>query len=230
MKYDFFSQFDKTFFITLSSSKERIENVKNIINKYNINNSVIYYITKLPDIYLKCSSLFPSLKIKYYDDNTINNYYTYSNVFSCAINHLNIVKITYELGLNNILICEDDVNFIDYNLLNKISKLIPNDYDIIKFANDGNPEKMKKIDENSINEDNNIFSKIILNDLNLSTMCYALSRSGMKKYIDYILKINDLYISDCIFNELLKYYNNNINIYRSNYYICPKKDFISTII
>lgn len=223
-----FNYFDKVIFLTLSDSYDRHKNIKYHINKFNIINSYIYYSTKLPEIYLKCSNLFPTLKSEYYDN--MNNKYVYANNFSVSINHLNIIKICYELGYKNILICEDDITLIDYkehnNLIyNTILENIPKDYDIIKFNNDCTKQEILNV--NDLKQP--IFHKLSYNNniTNYGTSFYALSRNGMKKYIDYLLITNEL-SEDLIFNRLLK--NTNMNIYAMYKKITKQSDFESTIL
>ena len=130
------------------------------------------------------------------------------------IYHYNIIKTSYERGFNSILICEDDVNFIDNkNTILDVFNRIPKDYDIIKFYNlcdtDYFEKDLKITTYKKINY-------ILQNRGGLgSAMIYALSRNGMKIYIDYV-ETYGLMVSDDIFLplfELCKLYSlDNLSI------------------
>lgn len=225
----FFDFFDKVIFLTLSNNYERHKNINNIINKFKIKNSYIYYSTKRPSIDLKCSTLFPQLKTDYYNAIELTNKYIYANNFNVSLNHFTIIKIAYELGYNNILICEDDVSFIDSNLLDLLINKIDFDYDIIKFSDDTMIQETLTLDY--LNNEEilfNLFNKKSLPEhfCNLSSQCYALSRNGMKIYIDYVLS-NEILCEDLIFKELIK--NTDIKLYGSKYKLITN-EFESTII
>lgn len=224
IKTKFFDYFDKVIFLTLSDSYERHKNIQNQINKFNIKNYHIYYSTKLPEIYLKCSRLFPSLKLEYYDNIEKYNKYIYANNFSVSINHLNIIKISYELGYNKILILEDDINFNEYegDMYDKIIDYIPEDYDLLKFDNDDCFDTLQKKDLVK-----SPFVKMNKDNYNFHSNFYSLSRNGMKIYIDYLLKTTNL-CEDLIFTELLR--NTNINAYTINQKIISPLNIQSTIL
>ena len=225
IKTKFFDYFDKVIFLTLSDAYERHQNIQNQINRFNIKNYYIYYSTKLPNIYLKCSNLFPQLKTDYYEDIKKYNKYIYANNFSVSINHLNIIKIFYELGYNKILILEDDINLNEYDgsIYDKIIDYIPENYDLLKFNNDD--YKYDDLQENDLI--NPIFIKMDENEPNYGSNFYALSRNGMKIYIDYLLETSNL-CEDLIFTQLLK--NTNIKGYTFNKKIISPLNIKSTIL
>lgn len=179
------NKFDEIFCILSVDNELRVENTKNVFEKYDIQN-VKYVYTCKKSIYHNIKDNYPSLRDDYYDkkyekDNTI-----YNRVFDCALNHYNIIKTSYLRGLNNILVFEDDINFVvDKNVVDNIIKMIPDDYDIIKFYN-GDDELYYPI----TTYDNIQFNINMVNrekwKCYWSMIMVGYSRKGMKAYIDYI--------------------------------------------
>lgn len=72
-------------------------------------------------------------------DGNTDNYnlgYPYDNELAGAISHLNAIKKAKELNLKNVLILEDDVEFIDNlnHLFPFFIKQVPNDWDGLNFG------------------------------------------------------------------------------------------------
>ncbi len=119
---------------------------------------------------------------------------------------------------------EDDIKFdVDKSVLEKAISLIPNDYDLIRFWS------TEYIAENlsAYNGEEDLYVKITDrgNIVSNSTLCYALSRKGMERYIKVM---DDMFIpADVPFN----YFNvNKLNVYRLNYKVCePNNSFKSDI-
>lgn len=224
----FFDSFDKVWFLTLSDSYERHQNIINTINKYKITNADIYYGVKNKNLYQIIGDNLETLHTDYYDYVQQTNQSIYSNVANTTTNHYNVIKISYDLGYNHILICEDDITFIDNEFLNLIHNNLNFDYDIIKFVNDSHIEENNQYNE--LKNLNNQLFKLVNKESEgvfLSSECYALSRSGMKKYIDFFNEGN-IYPSDVIFYYLLK--NININMYILKYNISKKSNYKSNIV
>ena len=55
-------------------------------------------------------------------------------VVDCALGHYRIIKTDYELGVQNLLVMEDDIRFLlDLDLLGEIIATLPQDYDHAKL-------------------------------------------------------------------------------------------------
>lgn len=70
------------------------------------------------------------------DGKEIDLPYPHASELGGTISHLNVIKKAKELNLENVLILEDDVEFVsDLNIqLEKIFQLLPNDWDMIYFG------------------------------------------------------------------------------------------------
>lgn len=208
--------FDEIYMILLIESETRKKNVNDFLYKFNSSNDVkIIETVKKP-------------WMNFLIDDNINycNYkkgYETISAFDCAINHYNIIKSSYEKGLNRIMIIEDDANFIcNIDEYIKIINDIPNDADILHFI-------PNEIVINNFHKDSSwLYYKIYDNKLRIrnkngrwSTIMYILNRNGMKYFIDYYdnnLTIADKPLFD--FKSDLNYYVCNKpvinNLYKSN--------------
>lgn len=116
----------------------------------------------------------------------IINYHDHANkskpyIALVAYHHYCCIKEAYELGYNNILIMENDIEFLkDITKLNRYINNIPN-YDICCFDwlfNNINLIKLHKI------PNNDRFLEFSGSSQLFTAACYALSRRGMKYIID----------------------------------------------
>ena len=231
------TKFDEIFVIHLADNKERMLNIDEQFLKLEIK-PTIYYTTKRP-FSNKIANVFrPQIETDYYNKKSIENNDVYGNVFNCTLAHYDIIKTSYERGLERILICEDDICFCDdLNLIHKYFNVFPEDYDIIKYhssyfrySNIKTVGFVKYLNDTSglqYNGSGDIYS----------TLCYSLNRSGMKYYIDFI--DNCFVAADipfCIFDKNVKdvIFKNNIkypNIFNINNKICwPIQKYDSSIV
>ena len=108
--------FDKIYCINLDRRTDRWEECQKIFSKHN-------------------------LKVERFSatDGSKENYnlgYPYDSELAGAISHTKVIEKARELNLKNVLILEDDVNFLDdlENLFTKFINNIPNDWDGILFG------------------------------------------------------------------------------------------------
>tara|TARA_B100000282_G_scaffold259755_1_gene207733 strand:- start:580 stop:1224 length:645 start_codon:yes stop_codon:yes gene_type:complete len=96
--------FKNAFFINLERRKDRLEHVKNELNKMNIK-----------------GERFKGIE-------------TTDGAIGCTLSHIRLLEIAIENNLENIFICEDDITFLDCDLLklqiNKFKKNIK-DWDVL---------------------------------------------------------------------------------------------------
>lgn len=220
--------FDKVFILHLAENKERYNHLKNECKRLNIEDQVSIWWTCFKPISNFIGEKIESLKHPYYDYYKQFNKDVYGRVFNCAFEHYNIIKTSYLRGYNNILILEDDFKFInDVYSIEYIFNNLPKDYDILKFYT----SFINIINENTIfniNKDNIFFNKIdTYKEYYTSTLCYALSRKGMKTIID--IYEQHLMPSDNIFLEINKN-NIDLNIYINRYVCIYPNDSISNIL
>lgn len=168
--------FDKIFFITLADDKDRVENVKKQIDKLGIQDkSEIKYNCIDPYNYI-CGKLL--MDDVYY----LSRPNSLGAVFGSTYTHYNIIKTSYLLGLNNILICEDDVNFCDdLNLIEETFNNLPKDYCCVKFHTSGHVWGSIKYENDLPNQE---YFKDNFDYKCMSVLCYALDRNGMEKFIN----------------------------------------------
>ena len=127
--------------------------------------------------------------------------------YHCTREHYTMIKIAYELKYNYILIFEDDIKLINKSYWDIFMNNIPNDFDILRLGGHVNKQF---IDGPMLYQQNIYWTK---SNIPLwSTNGYALSRNGMKYYLDYIEK------SYCVADEPL-YNLNQINNFHLNYYV-----------
>lgn len=122
------------------------------------------------------------------------------------LQHYNIIKQSYLLGYDRILVLEDDITLLkDKDLLKSYLDNIPSDYDLILFD-------WIQIKGDNYSEDyNKYYYKI---NSGLTTGLYSLSRSGMKIMIHMMESI--IMNADQYFLDLKhKNYNLNRDQYRS---------------
>lgn len=220
--------FDKIFILHLAENKDRLDNINNEIKRLGIEDKTNIWWTCFRKISTEIGNNLPLLKYNgFYENYKKYNPDIYGRVFNCSFEHYTIIKTAYLRGFNHILILEDDFKFIDdINSIEYVFNNLPDDYDVIKFfytylfkfSNKFNYEK----DKNS-----KLFTKINnFNENNYgSTLCYALSRKGMKHLIELYDK--KFQVADVIFFDVDC---KNINTYLSNYIIVHENNSISNIL
>ena len=75
--------------------------------------NVRYTYTFNKPIYNNVRESYPLLQTIPYDEAyNGGNKTVYNRVFDCALNHYNIIKSAYKRNVNNLLVFEDDINFV----------------------------------------------------------------------------------------------------------------------
>ena len=213
--------FDKIYCLHMAENEIRYQNMMSEFDRLNIKDQVEIWWTCKRKISSKIGDYLESLHSIFYNYKRKHNEDLYGGVFNCSFEHYTIIKQAYIRGFNSILIFEDDITFnkhISVEEIYNIFNSIPDDYDIIKFYNE-NLDKSKILDEVTYisNNEQNIYN------YSLSSLCYALSRNGMKKYIE---KMDDKFeIADRILDTLkndkeVKYYTLSNNV------ICNTMDYM----
>lgn len=100
--------------------------------------------------------------------------------YHCTREHYTMIKIAYNLGYKYILVFEDDVKCIKKSLWNQFMNNIPDDFDILRlggYIGFQNPNQQ-------LFDQGKLWEKLTFSLW--STTAYALSRNGMKYYLDYV--------------------------------------------
>lgn len=110
--------------------------------------------------------------------------FTKPNEYDCSRNHYSMIKQAYDLGWDEILIIEDDLQFIkDPSIWDTYLAAIPKDYDIIQFGGfTADPKIIKYLTAEDLwfkHKDVGVWT----------TSMYALSRKGMSFYLAFMDKI-----------------------------------------
>ena len=208
-------KFDEVHCILSLGREDRIQNVNKVFNEYDIKDVHFTYSFNKP-IYKNIRNSYPSIITPFYDSLNEKDHIIYNRVFDCALNHYNIIKSAYLRNLNNILVFEDDINFVvNKNIVNKVIDLIPEDYDILKFYNGDDQLHLELTTENNIEYTKHF--KLFYDFYSCVMVGY--SRKGMKAYIDKIEE-NGIAACDIYYEHLIK--ENKINVYRlTSYFINP---------
>lgn len=178
--------FDEIYVLHCVDVPERKEHVIKQLQKMDIHNYKIWETCVCKSINYILAKNFESLFTDYYKG--FKNDIVFANVFDVAYNFYKIIKVAYIKGYNHILLIEDDINFtIDKNTFDEYIRQIPNDYDILKFSWIASyPLDYVNI-ENYIKKNNNALYVKYKNEFNLHyNGMFALSRNGMKYFIDYM--------------------------------------------
>jgi len=206
--------FDKIYCLHLSEDKDREIQIKKEFRFLGITKQVEIWWTCKRNISNKIGKLLSTLHTAFYNEYSEGNDSLYGNVFNCSFEHYSIIKQAYLRGFKNILIIEDDILFNrDKEKIKYILNNIPSDYDIIKFFNEFTNDLYNNKPIQFIND------KTDLKPYTISSLCYAISRNGMKIYIEEMDK--KFRIADVILDEL----KNNENI---NFYCLSQNDFCSS--
>ena len=171
-------KFDHIFVLTLSSRLDMrdaiLNQLKNIGYDQNIySNLELFYATPFPYNKTIAIELNESLNCRF----------SFPNEFDCARNHYSIVKRSFDLGYEHILIMEDDIRFLkDQNKFIEYLDAIPEDFDILQFSCYCKNEKLDKY----LNCEDLWFKH---DDVGCwTTAMYALSRKGMQYYLTFMNK------------------------------------------
>lgn len=172
-------KFDHIFILSLSSRKDRqyaiLDQLKNIgYNPDKKSNLEIHYATPFPYNEIIAIEFNKAAK----------GQFSFANEYDCARNHYAMVKQSYDLGYEHILIMEDDIKFLkNQNKFAEYIDAIPDDFDILQFSCYCKNEKL-----DDYLTCNNLWIKH--KDVGCwTTAMYALSRKGMLYYLTFMNKI-----------------------------------------
>lgn len=219
--------FDKIWCLT-GLNKERIEHSKKLFMDYKMD--VDFFYNPSNPLYKQIDK--EPFRTKWYDQfiiyNNKNN--LYNNVINCFIGHYNIIKTSYILGYDKILILEDDIEFNNDINLDFILSRIPQKWDMLNFR------KSLYYNNSKLNiKTHNIwinYSRLKNNYENTATIImkcncmYALNRKAMKYYLDYIDTHGPI-VADLHFDI---YNSHEFNIYCNNFKLVKEENHFSTIL
>ena len=164
--------FDKIYCLHITERQDRFEFSKEEFIKMGIYDDVDYWWT--------CHHPYTKEIHSFLLNNNIfrtDNPYNRESAYNCARNWYEVIKTSYLRGYEHILCIEDDIKFnISKEDFEKFMKRIPDNYEVIRFGYlDGH---IFKNNECFYIQD---YSKFIYGN-----QMFALNRSGMKYYIDYM--------------------------------------------
>jgi len=187
--------FDKIYCLHCIEHKERMMSSLYEFNKVNLINKVEYRMTSLqPKENLLMSESLHKLRNE--------------SEYHCTREHYTMIKIAYLSNYDYILIFEDDIKLIKKSLFDKFMNNIPNDFDILRLGGATHHvfEQCHELYQNGILWDKMKFPL-------WCTMGYALSRRGMKYYIDYVE--NEYCVADLPLYDIKAIQDNQLNNYIS---------------
>ena len=168
--------FDKIYVIHCVENEERMKNIEYQIKENNIDLD-IFWACYLPHSYICANSLIFSNKGRAFDN---------ASEFNLTRNFYTIIKTSYLRGFNKILIFEDDFSLMKRDVLNDFMSHIPEDFDIIQFSLLFKKDMYNFNDLNKEYKNDKYFIKAPFGAWSNNGL--ALSRNGMKYYIDKIDK------------------------------------------
>ena len=205
--------FDKIYCLHMAENEIRYQNMMSEFEHLGIKDQVEIWWTCKRKISTEIGNSLESLHTIFYNYKRRKNEDVYGAVFNCSFEHYTIIKQAYLRGLNSILILEDDISFnknISNEKIHDIFANIPEDYDIVKFYN----EQIDK--DESDNQFSFISNKSIhVYNYSLSSLCYALSNNGMKKYIEKMdekFEIADRILDTLKCDKEIKFYTLSNNL------------------
>ena len=134
--------FEKIYCLNISKNKDRKQYMERMFKENNIDNNIIYteytdldffkYNKHIDEIYKTFYNIFndnnPGIDNRYASINTI------INCLSCLLNHYQIIKYNYDIGIETICVFEDDIYITNQRLFQYYLNNMPNDWDIIRFG------------------------------------------------------------------------------------------------
>lgn len=198
--------FDKTYCLTCLN-KVRIEHCKNQFKKHNLNVD-FWYNPTIPRLERFIGNFDGGDYYNSKSDSKELSIRRNKGAMMCGIGHYNMIKTSYELGYDRILIFEDDITFKDDVDLYKVFSVIPKDADSICYnISSGNYYTYTNSYITS-----NIYRKY---DGGLepirSTKMYYVNRKAQKEIIN--MYESWLNVSDLIWNNFSSAINKYINTY-----------------
>lgn len=213
--------FDKIWCLS-SLDKERLRSSKEEFNRLGWN--VEYYYNPINPVIKSCDKT--PFHHKFYTKltNTSCSDDIYNAVASCFIGHFNIIKISYELGFDKVLICEDDIKLIDNIDINSVFNQIPDNFDTLNFYHRF-AGKTCTLPIYARQQD--FWRKVEVPTDYTCLAMYAISRKFMEWYLQYYntrCGVSDKFFKDI---DVSKYncYINNYQVYKEQRHyssICKK--------
>ena len=218
--------FDKVYCLHLATDTDRYEYCQKLFSKLGISDQVNYWWTTKRKISNIIGASLKTFKTEYYEYVYRINPTVYGSLFNCTLEQYTIVKQAYERGFENILFMEDELTFIDdIDVIEYVmTKSIPDDYDVLKFIS-GNGMYMfhkKPYTKELINDSVPYFKKLSFdkdidgNNALLTNACFALSRNGMRFFIDFL---DDTFTYADHFTQAITK-DDGLNVYINDYEIC----------
>lgn len=202
--------FDKIWCLSACDIK-RLEHCDNEFNRLGWNVEY-YHNPKNPLTYLANKDSF---KTGHYNKIYEKNNEVYNNVLACFVGHYVIIKTSYLLGYNKILVCEDDLSIDPSVDMDHILKLAPDDSNCMNFFWSTNTWRGLKPEYNGEDDfwvESDGYGV-------RCTMLYMLDRKGMESYLSYY-QINKPEPADFFYKRIYdmgcKVYVNNYNIIYDN--------------
>jgi len=165
--------FDKIYCINLDSRTDRWEHASNEFKKYNI--EVERFSAIIGTDFIKTIPVYHDALAKR------------PGLLGCNLSHLGVVKKSKELGLNNVLVFEDDIVFCENFELEfkKRIEQLPNDWDLFYLS--GNNFYNKKSDYNGLIK---VTENISKTTHTLTTHSYAIKGHMFDSIIEGIEKMD----------------------------------------
>ena len=181
---------NKIFIINLESRPDRKEQILNEMKKQNISENTYEFfkaIRPTPEEVLEWNPKYCEYnKNSIHPDKFVG--YTQGSL-GCLKSHVEICRIALERGYENILILEDDTEFVkSIDNLIKCSNKINNSYDMLYLAGryiSKNPNKHSLSNMSYIKNNNNTISTIKSNNI-LTTGSYCIKKPAMEYLINNI--------------------------------------------
>lgn len=199
--------------INLKKNTDRLENINNIMNKYNLK-------------YKKFNAIYGKEMTNDEINKNVNNFcktiLCNKGIVGCAMSHITLWKqLINDNKSDKYLILEDDINDIDIMQLNNLINYINNNNLEFNYINlyCGGPFCKKSLKKEIIINNNLKLNESIFF---FGTVGYIINKNGAKKLIDMINKYKIIYHIDFTisFYKLLNrdfiYYNTNYNLIKLN--------------
>lgn len=172
--------FDKIWCLT-SCNFDRLTEQKKEFNRIGLDVN-FYYNPQIPPSVYGMTTKYMKTKhyIKIFKRGNKN---VFRNALNCFVGHYNIIKTSYLLGYNKILVFEDDVKFLDGLDFDEILNKVPDDANIVQFY-DCHRKKDKTCYTDYHGEDD-LFRKTDGNEIYRGFQLYYMDRSIMEFYLNY---------------------------------------------
>lgn len=164
-------KFKHIIFLVNVENKNELENNKK-------QNKLLKNLVLINNWYM-CHSLYSKISSDIAFKTNIEEKTELSNEYEYLLEYYTILKTSYILGLNNIIVCMGDVDFTNnISLIEYTLNSIPDNYCFCKLV--CNNKKYNSL------ESEQLFTKDNYTGKEIGYQCYAFDRVGMKKFIDSI--------------------------------------------